>query len=256
VVLTETLYSPSSTAGDTTPLKAAHARFFEGQSDGQVDESGAIDLTALASGVDGAHWIGADVRGSSLDEAVGLRRDGGLVIVQLDGACTGAACITILAPPAELADPTGFRAVDADDDGDLDLLAIMRNRGLTGGRGSQVYLWWNDGGFAPARTQAVSGDGSVVDAGFVDLDRDGVHELVVLEQGGSGPGLRYAPLESGLYQALVPLADAADGVALQTADVNGDGLGDLVVVSGVERTAPRELSIYTQSENRISAGAE
>ncbi|KAB2899258.1 MAG: hypothetical protein F9K40_10465 [Kofleriaceae bacterium] len=257
VVLTETVYGPSAASGEETAgVTVPHARFFVGQSDGQVDEAGAIDLSIVASGVGGAHWIGADVIGSPIDEAVGLRGDGGLVIVRLDGGCTGPACITPVAPPEELADPTGFRAVDADDDGDLDLLAVMRNRGLSTARGSQLVVWWNDDGFSPTRIAQVSGDGAIVDAAFLDLTRDGVHELVVLEHGGAGDGLRYAQLTAGTYSALAPLAAVTDGVALQSADVNGDGLDDLVVVTGVERSAPRELSVYTQSETRIPAGAE
>lgn len=257
VVLTETVYGPSSVTGDNTAsLTVPHARFFAGQSDGQVDEVEAMDLTTVANGVAGAHWIGADVLGSSVDEAVGLRGDGGLVIVRLDGACSGLACITPVAPPGELADPTGFRAVDADDDGDLDLLTVMRNRGLSGGRGSELVIWWNDGGFAPTRVARVAGDGGIVDAAFLDLTRDGVHELVVLEHGGAGDGLRYAQFTAGAYGALSPLVAVTDGVALQAADVNGDGLDDLVVVTGVERSAPRELSVYAQSETRIPAGAE
>lgn len=256
VVLTETVYGPAASGGDNTPLTVPHARFYEGQSDGQVDEAGTIDLTTVSAGSKGAHWIGANVIGSDIDEAVGLTAAGGLVIVQLDGSCSGPACITPVAPPSDLSDPTGFRAVDADDDGDLDLLAVMRNRVASGGRGSQLVIWWNDGGFAPTRTVEVAGAGGIVDAAFLDLTRDGVHELVVLENGGPGNGLRFAELTAGAYSELAPLGSATDGVALQAADVNGDGLTDLVVVTGVERTAPRELSVYTQSETRISAGAE
>jgi hypothetical protein len=146
-----------------------------------------------------------------------------------------------------------LHAVDIDNDGDRDLVAVMRNRDAAGAgaREASVVVWWNVNGFNPTSTQILNGD--YADAALVDLDRDGIRELVVLERGAR---LLVSRLDAGAFREFTPLATATDGVALQAADLNGDGLDDLVVVTGVERSAPRELSVYTQSEIRISAGAE
>lgn len=260
VVLTETVYGPSSvTGGDPTPLTVPHARFYEGQSDGQVDESGAIELTTVITAIDGAHWVGADVAGSTVEEAVGLRADGGLLIVRVDGGCSGASCITPSAPPpSSVADPVAFHAVDIDGDDDLDLVAMMRNRdaGGTGGRDAAIVIWWNNGGFEPVNTQIISGN--YADVALVDVDRDGTRELIALERAANDDGGRLVAshLDAGAFRDFETVASATDGVALHAADLNGDALDDLVVVTGVERNAPRELAIYVQSESRIPAGEE
>ncbi len=259
-VVTTTSYGPDpSTGNDNGPIAIQHARFYAGQSDGQADELGAVELSLVTTGVGGGRWLGADVIGTATEEAVGLRQDGGLVLVRLDGGCSGLACITLIDPPAgTVTDPVAFQAVDGDGDGDLDLLAVMRNRsvGAPGARDASVVVWWNDGGFAAARTQVISGD--LADAALVDLDRDGRRELIVLSRARAGSGdeasgLSMARLTGASFGPLAALAPAADGVALYAADLNGDALTDLVVVAGVERTAPRELAIYLQSEARIPA---
>lgn len=255
VVLTETVYGPAS-SGDSTPLTVPNARIYTGASDGQVDEVSSLDLSLTPIALAGARWIGADVVGSPTDEAIGLRADGGLVMIGLDD-CTGAACIQPVAGPPSVSDPVAFHAVDIENDGDLDLVAVMRNRSSgAGARDPSVVVWWNDNGFAASRTQVVSGN--FADAALVDLERDGTRELIVLERaaGDDGGRLAAAHLTSGAFGAFTALAPTFDGVALQAGDVNGDGLDDLVVVTGVDRNAPRELTVYTQSESRISAQEE
>jgi hypothetical protein len=156
-------------------------------------------------------------------------------------------------PPSPVADPVASHAVQIHGDGDQDLVAVMRNRDASGvgAREASVVVWWNVDGFTPTNTQIMNGD--YADAALVDLDRDNVRELVVLERSAR---LVVSRLDAGAFREFTPLAPATDGVALQAADVNGDGLTDLVVVTGIERTAPRELSVYTQSEIRIPAGDE
>ncbi len=256
VVVTTTGYGadPSAGTGQGAPVLIRHARFFAGQSDGQADEGDFVELTNLNLNLDGARWLGADVTGNERDEAIGLRGDGGLVLVRLDGTCTGPACLTLVAPPMPVVvDPVAFRAADLDGDGDLDLIAMMRNRSDTGmtARTAAVVVWWNETGFAPARTQVISGD--VLDALSIDLDRDGPRELILLERRAGDVVLAAARLSGGAYGPAEAIASATDGVALDAADLDGDALEDLVVVTGVERNVPRELAIYTQSETRISA---
>lgn len=262
VVVTQTTYGPDLSGGADTGggLVVPHARFYAGQEDGQADEVATIDLSLVPLELAGTHWLGADVMGSEVHEAVGLRTNGALVMVRLDSGCTGAACIIpVAAPPAPVSDPVAFHAVDIDDDGDRDLVAMMRNRDASSGTGTRdasIVVWWNDGGFDPSRTQVIAG--TYADAALVDLDRDGTRELVLLERADrdGAAALVASHLDAGVFRDFAPLAGVTDGVALHAADLNGDALDDLVVVTGVERNAPRELAIYTQSENRISTGAE
>jgi hypothetical protein len=256
VVLTSTVYGPSSTTPDSTPLAVPHARVYAGSSDGQVMEVDSLDLSLVPLNLGDAHWLGADVVGSATDEAVGLTSDGGLILVNVDN-CTGVACIMPIGGPPGVTDPVAFHAVDIENDGDLDLVALMRNRSTgTGTRDASVVVWWNENGFAATRTQVLNGN--YADAALVDLERDGTRELIVLERGAGDDGGRLAAahLASGAFGAFEPVAPTFDGVALQAADLNGDALEDLVVVTGVDRNAPRELTVYTQSESRISSGEE
>jgi hypothetical protein len=246
--------------GENTPLTVPFARVYTGESDGQVTEVNSLDLSLVPLELAGTHWIGADVTGTDLDEAVGLRTDGSLVMVRLDNGCTGAACVMpVVTPPSPVMDPVGLLAEDIDGDGDLDLLAMMRNRDAqrADAQDASVVVWWNDNGFAASRSQILNG--KYADAAVVDLDRDGTRELIVLERAASGADsgkLSASHLEDGAFRTFATLAPATDGVALQAADLNGDALDDLVVVTGVERNAPRELAIYTQTENRIPSGEE
>jgi hypothetical protein len=264
VVLTTTSYG-GSTMGDvegTAPLQVRHARRYVGLSDGQADETTALELIAGNGNLAGARWLGADVLAAGNDEAIAVRQDGGLVVVRLDGGCSGAACLTgVAAPAASLSDPVTVQAADVDADGDLDLMAVMRNRapGSTSTRDASVVIWWNQDGFAPERAQVIGGD--LADAVLVDLDRDGRRELVLLARARAGSpaeasGLSVARLTGGGFGEATALAAAADGVTLASADVNGDRLEDLIVVAGVERSTPRELTVYLQDEARIPTSEE
>lgn len=254
-ILTTTGYGFSAGGINPNPIVVKHARFYTGQSDGQVIPAGNLQVDLTDDKLLRSRWIGADVAAGALDEAVGVLDDGALVIVLVDGSCTGEACMTMVAAPAAaIADPVTFQAVDADGDGDNDLLAVMRNRGsVVSSNETSVLIWWNEGGFTNARMQRFDGD--IADAAVIDRERDGTPELVVLYRARAGSadgmGLRIATHTAGGFTELVPLADAADGVALRATDVNGDGLDDLVVVAGVEREVPRELTVYLQSEERI-----
>ena len=186
--------------------------------------------------------------------------DGSLLIVRLDGGCTGLACLArVPGPTLAVADPVSFTAVDADGDGDTDLLGVLRNRDGRVSRDATVLVWWNQDGFTADRTQRFDGD--IADAAVLDRERDGTPELVILFRDragndGDAGGLQIATHTAGGFTELVPLAAALDGVALRAADVDGDGLDDLVVLAGIEREAPRELSVYLQAEARIPAGEE
>lgn len=258
VVLTATAYG-AGTAGENSPVLVRHARFFAGQADGQADEVRVLELTLGEVALVGARWLGADVTATATDEVVALLASGGLVVIRIDDGCAGPACVTVVAPPAAaLSDPVAFSAADADGDGDLDLLAVMRNRsvGSTAGREAAVVVWWNDGGFTPGRTQLLTG--ALADAALVDLDRDGVSELVLLEHGRAGDAggqVTVAHLAGGTYGPAAPVAAISDGVALRAGDLDGDRLADLVVVAGADRATPRELTVFLQTAARIPSGA-
>lgn len=263
VVLTTSRYSVT---GVETPTLSRHARLYLGQSDGQAVEKTTVELDLMDSGLvlSGMHWIGADVLAGGAEEAVGIDGAGRLAILRADDTCTGAACVTgVMAPAGELSDPVGLHAADADGDGDLDLFALLRNRGPGAAGREALFIWWNDGGFTPERVQRIDGSVATIlaDAAIVDLERDGTPELVLLRRARAGaaaaePGLYAARLAGGAFGEPSFLAAAVDGVAVHAADVDGDALADLVVMTGVEREAPRELSVYLQSEARIAGAAE
>jgi len=126
-----------------------------------------------------------------------------------------------------------LRPSDIDKDGDLDILATDRKGS---GRGA---LWLENPGAAQAssgvwkehRIGAVN-EYEALHNTIVDLDKDGLEDVIVAVKGGS---IRYhrrvsqSPLKWETHMIEIP-PGAAGAKALQVADINLDGQVDLVVV--------------------------
>ncbi|MET0286044.1 MAG: VCBS repeat-containing protein [Polyangiales bacterium] len=132
-------------------------------------------------------------------------------VVLLDGVC---------------ADPQ-VRAVDADQDGFLDLVVLIGNRTEESTR--KLFVLWNDGTgrFASERSTLINSNGELPQA-FTTLPRTETMPFrVVYATRGAVTQWRYA--EQRTFAAPVRLDDLRDGTSIVAADLNGDGATDLAV---------------------------
>jgi hypothetical protein len=127
-----------------------------------------------------------------------------------------------------------LRAHDMDGDGDSDIVASDRT-------GSQRGVLWlenpytkNTNGAAPSWTQhriGAVGEYEAMHHTIADLDRDGLHDVIVAVKGGPiryHRRVRQSPAEWRTQLIEMP-PNTGSGKALEVGDVNGDGRPDLVV---------------------------
>jgi len=163
-------------------------------------------------------WVTGDLDGDGTDELLWLSTQTGRLEASLVRADVSG---VLQATPIALAGqgvPRHGRFVDVDRDGFVDLL-------LTFDRGAMLYL----GG--PAGLSATPLPLDADDAVPIDLDGDRQRELVLLRDGALWP----AEVSGTAPVAVVPWGApiAAPGATrLATADVDGDGLDDLVASDG------------------------
>jgi hypothetical protein len=115
---------------------------------------------------------------------------------------------------------TCAQAVDFDKDGDQDLLVCAATS-------LRLYRNNNGQGFTDV-TNAMDLDGNVVDARFVDLDDDGDHDFVRLNQ--RGLYVRYARGAGNLGQPQL-IGEPPAPMAIATGSFNRGGTKDIYVVS-------------------------
>ncbi|MCB0561845.1 MAG: VCBS repeat-containing protein [Lewinellaceae bacterium] len=134
-----------------------------------------------------------------------------------------------------------LQMVDMDNDGDLDMLWASPG---TNTINLDASVGWvrNDAGVFSVQTLLISGVAEILDVLVTDLDDDGQIELVICKR--ENPSLGWMEhTGNGNYTALQEIPNNfTGGLYAQAADINGDGLLDLVAsnepaVNGVDRIA-------------------
>lgn len=188
--------------------------------------TGAVVVTAFSEGptqiIDGS--------ASSVDSG-DLNGDGEIDVVVSSGQTViyfNSGNRTVITPGLSLGSGSGGNAVatlDWDGDSDLDIAVAGMNT-----RAGRIYLNDGAGNFPNTVDLNVAGLGVVTAAAAADFDQDGADEVVLAGTGNaillrsSGP--------TGFASSALP---ASSGIDAAVADVNNDGLDDIIVVQAVNR---------------------
>ena len=137
--------------------------------------------------------------------------------------------------------PSALLAVDLNHDGTLDLVAA---NGMA--PNAVVFLGKADGTFVSSATLSSSFPAIASPIAAVDLNHDGNLDLVLsafqCDRGGCfGPNLVFAGHGDGTFDPGVPLQAGGPGVPLTTADLNGDGIPDVVSSQSVILVDPATI---------------
>lgn len=124
---------------------------------------------------------------------------------------------------------------DIDGDGDLDI--FFANVAFQGGKVSQnrIYLNDGDGFFTDATADLIEAQSlHSVDADFVDINGDGDLDLVIANAFGGNYQI-FFNAGNGRFvevsESILPRGISGDGIDVEAADVNGDGLIDLYLTN-------------------------
>ncbi len=133
--------------------------------------------------------------------------------------------------PAEYGRTSGAALADLDNDGDLDMVLARNVRDTERGSAPSRVLRNDEGQFTPVTTLPEPVGARSV--GVLDYDADGLLDLFITEDRFSGGSSRLLRNTGDLtfrdVTARAGLPDDAHGLGVATADLTGDGLGDLVV---------------------------
>jgi len=134
--------------------------------------------------------------------------------------------------------PSEIRAGDVTGDGILDLVTFGSSEGLFIPRLS-ILAGNGDGTFDAATYINLASGFSANDIELVDLNSDGVLDIVSLETNGSSAGQisRYLSYGNGTFTAAETDSVSFDRVTLGSGDLNGDGSPDILVGGGSSSSA-------------------
>ncbi|HUQ03528.1 MAG TPA: VCBS repeat-containing protein [Kofleriaceae bacterium] len=249
----------TSSAGSEVAVRSS-LRVYTSDAAGTLTErtmQGGVPVDSEMFALSRALWTAIPPRSGVPATIVGIDLVGRAVAVPI--TCAGAMCSltqpTGLLTGAEMGEPTSLHTADLDDDGDLDVIATFR---AVDDQPGGALIWHRDGGsFGSAQILDAPADTTYVDAAAADLDLDGKSELLLLARGdGEGAGVLMSTRDDGgTYGA--PARDArfdaertGQGITIHAGDVTGDGLPDVTIVAGTDRTAPRAIAVFTQRESR------
>ncbi|MBT8495159.1 MAG: VCBS repeat-containing protein [Deltaproteobacteria bacterium] len=187
-------------------------------------------------------WASADVDGDSdgldevmaLDARAGCGAIGKLPTLVVGKATPGAENIAeveaVVLPDDALRAVTKLLTVDADGDGDQDLMTVFEGGDGSGAEGG-IAVYWNDdaGGFGAASAAVEVVGAQVRGAAVVQFDGDSRPELLVL----SSLGLFVSRLEEdGKSYSEPELVRQGNWRGMEVADFNNDGVSDVALLLG------------------------
>jgi hypothetical protein len=254
----------TSSAGSEVAVRSS-LRVYTSDAAGTLTErtmQGGVPVDSEMFALSRALWTAIPAKGGVAATIVGVDLVGRAVAVPI--TCAGTSCAlsepTRLLTGAEMGEPTSLHTADLDDDGDLDVIATFR---AVDDQPGGALIWHRDGAsFGTAQILAPPAGTTYVDAAAADLDLDGMSELLLLARGdGDGAGVLMSTRSAtGAYGAPArdPRFDAertGQGITIHAGDFTGDGLADVAIVAGTDRTAPRAIAVFTQRESRGALAA-
>lgn len=150
-----------------------------------------------------------------------------------------------------------IQTIDFDHDGDLDIVMGQTNKSY---QGSAVQVWRNDGGSYTDVTDALGMNNSIsTQLGWIhrlhimDINADGIQDIVVSRT--QGYGSIYLGTRAGGFEYVNGGQQGIVGVQWTPADINGDGLPDLVTFSrDVSGSAVSDMTLRVYLNNSFSGG--
>lgn len=222
------LFEPARFGPVVPPTSGDSLRVADRDGDGDLDLLVTSGNEVLLIEVNGAQLAGSAVpTGITVGPGYAvadLDGDGRAEIVGQDGfdlrVWPGDPALSSVLIPVNANIADGLRILDVDLDGNLDIALVAVG-------GSLAFLGNGALRFDP---QSLLASGSAVTLGFADLDGDGDEDLIYLD-GPPFPGTpetRWSPTTGTLPYATGPLFQGGFGGGGAYADVNGDGLDDLI----------------------------
>lgn len=150
------------------------------------------------------------------------------------------------------------QTIDYDRDGDLDIVMSQTNKAY---QNSAVQVWRNDGGsFADVTDALGMNNGISSQLGWIhrlhvmDINADGIQDIVVART--QDYGSIYLGTRSGGFEYVNGQQQGVVGVQWTPADVNGDGLPDLVTFSrDVSGSAISDMTLRVYLNNSFNGGS-
>lgn len=258
-----TLAALVTTVHERTGLPLVNSlRFFAADADGVLTEHYGGALGTLAFALRDARWTTIPGTADQPPLVVGADAEGRVVTVPIEGCPDDCHALPArwLVTSDGGARATALITADLDHQGPRDLVGLADG----GAAGPGELVVWRGGAGTAERT--------TLPAGLVPLSVAAITTAVgqpatlVIAARGTGDAARggvlvAVPDGSGRYPTVVDataagLIDRPEQAAVQveSADVDGDGLDDLIVVAGVDPRTPRSLAVYTQGQVAGGAG--